>query len=127
MRANERETDTPTDTDTTTTDGRRTDTTHNVTARVSERWAASGGRRPAGGGRPTDADAGIKSATQVATARRNRARLVCDSARYKGAETTVFCFFLPVCHGAFFKSIWSFFVWFLVGKDRGPVVISMRK
>ena len=36
--------------------------------------------------------------------------------------------FLPVCHMAFKKKVYgAFFVCFLVGKDRGPVVISMRK
>ena len=29
--------------------------------------------------------------------------------------------------GAFLKVHGAFFVWFLVDKDRGPVVISMRK
>ena len=38
-----------------------------------------------------------------------------------------FLFFLPVYHGAFLKVYGAFFVCFLVGKDRGPVVISMRK
>ena len=35
--------------------------------------------------------------------------------------------FLPLCHGALLKVYGAFFVCFLVSKDRGPVVISMRK
>ena len=45
---------------------------------------------------------------------------------YKGAETAV-SGFLKVYHGAFLKVYGAFFACFLVGKDRGPVVISMRK
>ena len=42
----------------------------------------------------------------------------------------MFCFFsasVPSVPWGLFKSIWYFFVWFLVGKDRGSVVIPMRK
>ena len=70
----------------------------------SERRAASGRRRPAGGGRPTDADAGIKPATQVATARRTRASGggLCVIARGTKEQKPPFSvFLLPVCHGAF--------------------------
>ena len=134
VRANERETDTATDTvtdtatDTATTDG-PTDR-HIATARVSERRAASGGRRPVGGGRPTGADAGIKSATQVATARRNRASGggLCVIARGTKEQKPPFSvFFLPVYHGAFSKVYGAFFVWFLVGQDRVSVVVFMQK
>ena len=72
----------------------------NATARVvSERRAASGGRRPAGGGRPTEADAGIKPATQVATARRNRARCggLCVIARGTKEQKPPFLFFFCQC------------------------------
>ena len=91
-----------------------------------------GGVRRAAAGRPTPTP-GIKPATQVATARRNRASGggLCVIARGTKEQKPPFSvFFLPVfpvCRGAFFKVYGTFFVWFLVGKDRGSVVISMRK
>ena len=47
--------------------------------------------------------------------------------RYVSQKPPFSVFFLPVCRGAFLKVYGTSFVWFLVGKDRGPVVISMRK
>ena len=56
---------------------------------------------------------------------------ICDvrehGARLQRSRNRRFLFFLPVYHGAFLKLYGTFFVCFLVGKDRGPVVISMRK
>jgi hypothetical protein len=72
----------------------------------------------------------MKPATQVATARRNRASGggLCVIARgIKEQKPPFSVFFLPVFRGVFVKVYGTFFVWFLVGKDRGPVVISMRK
>ena len=74
MRANARDTDTApatatdTATDTTTTDG----PTQHDRDRESESERETGGVRRAAAGRPT-LTPGIKAATQVATARRNRA------------------------------------------------------
>ena len=48
-------------------------------------------------------------------------------ARLQRSRNRRFLVFLPVYHGAFLKVYGAFFVCFLVGKDRGPVVISMRK
>ena len=103
MRANERETDTATGTATdTATD---TATTDGPTQRDRESERETGGVRRAAAGRPTPTP-GIKPATQVATARRDRGSGggLCVIARGTKEQKPPFLFFpLPVCRGAFLK------------------------
>jgi hypothetical protein len=135
VRANERETDTATGTtDTAATD---TTTTDGPTQRDRESERETGGvrRAAAGGWRPADRrrrryKTGHSGRHRTAKSGERR-RLVCDyfdliARGTKEQKPPFSVFFLPVCRGAFFK-VYVFFVWFLVGKDRGPVVVSMRK
>ena len=82
-------------------------------------WSGQADRRSAGGGRPTDADAGVTPATQVATARRNRASGggLCVIARGTKEQKPPFSFFSESVPGGLLKSMWCFFVWFLVGQQ----------
>ena len=96
--------------------GRHTDTNAAAaTARASERRAASGGRRPAGRPGPTPRHLNGYLGRHHTANPGERRRLVCDSARNKGAETAVFCCFssesVPSCFPwSIFKRIWCFCV-----------------
>ena len=98
---------TDTATDTTTTDGPTQRDCGSERETGGVRQPAAGGRRPADR-RRRRYKTGHSGRHRTAKSGERR-RLVCDSPRYKGAETAVFCFFSASVPWGLFKSTWCFF------------------